>query len=119
MSPTSYQLLYPAMLNAKVRRIFLKSKFSYRTLPDSTWLYQTLPAHAKLCLVLFESADSGKISRAGRVSRLRQTLAESAESAESADLDLAVHPCENLGACAVLEPGQQDGLVALAISADH
>ena len=119
MSPTSYQLLYPAMLNAKVRRIFLKSKFSCRTLLGSTWLYQTLPATARLCLVLFESADSGKISgasRAGRVSGPRQTLAE---SAESANLDLTVHPCENLGACAVLESGQQDGLVALAIAADH
>ena len=46
MSPTSYQLLYPAMLSAKVRRIFLKSKFSYRTLPGSTWLYRPPPDSA-------------------------------------------------------------------------
>ena len=54
-----------------------------------------------------------------RSQQSRQSQRTPAESAESADLDLAVHPCENLGACAVLESGQQDGLVALAIAADH
>ena len=167
MSPTSYQLLYPAMLSAKVRRIFLKSKFSCRTcrtLLGSAGHRQTLPSPVRvsgvcrlqqgwqnqrtliwlsilartLALVQSLSLDSRTASSLWPYpptidrSRPRQNQQTPADScgisgpqqnqqtpAESADLDLAVHPCENLGACAVLEPGQQDGLVALAISADH
>ena len=41
---------------------------------NSTGLCQTLPTPARLCLVLFESADFSKISR------LRQNQAKSADS---------------------------------------
>lgn len=55
---------------------------------NSTGLCQTLPTPARLCLVLFESADSGKISGAsgaGKVNRVNGISRVQPAPAESAD----------------------------------
>ncbi len=58
---------------------------------NSTGLCQTLPTPARLCLVLFESADSGKISgasgagKAGKVNRVNGISRVQPAPAESAD----------------------------------
>ena len=73
MSPTSYQLLYPAMLSAKVRRIFLKSKFSCQTLPDSARLYRPLRDSAWSCSSQQNQAKSAEPADSGGISGPRQT----------------------------------------------
>lgn len=42
-------------------------------MPNSTGLYQTLPAHARLCLVLFEPAESADSSRLRQNQRSQQS----------------------------------------------
>ena len=79
MSPTSYQLLYPAMLSAKVRRIFLKSKFSCRTLLGSTRLCRPPTDCAWSCSSQQTSAKSADPSR------LRQNQRTPAKSAKPAN----------------------------------